>query len=163
MPTQSPSFKNPLSLWADIALKTSEMLWSSASVIQMRSTRMAAHGVQPNASDVREMQLMGQEKLSAGAAAGNAMFAQMQRTNALLLQQFMEQSAKGLSAWLSFAGSRTPAQAMARGRGWLEAAGRAGRTSAQLSDAVARVTGHGLAPVHRAATANARRLSRKKS
>ena len=60
-------------LWADVALTTSEMLVSSNSVIRIRTLRMAEHGMLPDASDMREMRLMSDEKLAAAGESGSAL------------------------------------------------------------------------------------------
>ena len=149
----------PFALWADVAFKTTEMMWSAASVIAMRTARMAAHGLQPNAADQRELQLMGQEKLAAATASGSAVFDQLQRTNWQLMQRALQNGAQSYCAWIALAGSRTPGQAFARGQSLLSATTRAAASGARLSDAAARVTQRGLKPIHSAATGNARRLS----
>jgi hypothetical protein len=59
-------------VWTDVALKTGEMLMSSSSVIQLRTQRMATAGLAPNANDIAEFQLMGQEKLDAASESGAA-------------------------------------------------------------------------------------------
>ena len=63
--TSAARLASPLMLWADVALKTQEMLLSSGSVIHMRTERMAKAGLAPTAADLAEFKLMGDEKLAA--------------------------------------------------------------------------------------------------
>ena len=58
-------FGNPFLAWTDLAWKIGEMSMASAQVIAHRTTRMAAAGPIPNASDRQEFRRMGQEKIEA--------------------------------------------------------------------------------------------------
>jgi len=155
-----PRFFNPLMLWTDVAFKTGEMLVSSSSVIQMRTRRMAEHGLQPNAADMREMQLMSEEKMAAASESSAAIASQLQITQDSLV--------RGTHQWLASAGalmalatSITPAQAVVRGEAFIAATTRAAATATQLSSAGARMAQRSLKPIHAKATSNARRLSSK--
>ncbi len=155
----SPRFFNPLLLWADVLLKTTEMLLSSSAVIQLRTQRMAAHGLAPTPADLRELQRMGNEKLSAGNASAAAMANQLHTTGFALAQRAVRRSAQSAEAWAALASSATPAQALTRAQSWVDATWRATATATQLSGAAARMAQRGLKPIHATATANARRLS----
>jgi len=113
---------NPWMLWADFALKSTEMLFASGQVIGSRVNRMASAGHNPSARDRKEFMLMGTEKLKAASDSSLAMTAAMTRL---------------WQPWLA-----------------------AGASMSKLSGAAAQVAAAGLQPVHAAATANARRLSR---
>lgn len=147
-------------LWADVALKTGEMLVSSSSVIQVRTGRMARHGLHPSPADLREMQLMGDEKMAAASESGAAMANQLNTTHHALLNRAVQQWLGSANALLALATSLTPAQALARGQAFVHTATRAAGTATQLSSASARIAQRGLKPIHAKATANARRLAR---
>jgi len=151
-------FFNPLMLWADVALTTSEMLVSSNSVIRIRTLRMAEHGMLPDASDMREMRLMSDEKLAAAGESGSAIASQLHATHANLVQG-AEQWLLSASALMALATSATPAQAVRRSEAFVNATTRAAATITRLSSAGARITRRGLKPIHAKATSNARRLS----
>ena len=151
-------FFNPLMLWTDVALTTGEMLVSSNSVIRIRTLRMAEHGLLPDASDMREMRLMGDEKLAAASESGSAIASQLHATQANLVRG-AEQWLLSASALMALATSATPAQAVRRSEAFVHATTRAAATTSRLSSAGARITQRGLKPIHAKATSNARRLS----
>lgn len=116
--------------WAQLAWRTGEMWLASSQVIPIRLARMAAAGPNPGQRDRREFHKMGAEKLQ---AAGESVFAV-----ALAMQQAQLQF--WARCW----------------QGWLTPMQRGVAPHVQL----ARLASAALAPVHRAATANARRLNR---
>jgi len=93
-------------------------------------------GGSPSARDRAEFHRMGTEKVAAAAEAWNAMAVQALVENQKLALSFMQ------SFWFP----------------WLRPSSRS--ASRQLSNAALRVLGSGMAPIHRHATANARRLRR---
>ena len=115
--------------WAELALKTGEMLWASSQVIPLRLGRMAAAGPNPSRRDRIEFARMGPEKLQAGAESMLAAAAAWQQ---MQLRWWMQ-------LWMP----------------WLATGG-----SPSFGTQLARLHSVALAPVHRAATANARRLTR---
>lgn len=123
----------PLAPWLQLGTRTAEMLLASGQVIAMRVTRMAAAGASPTARDRKEFLRMGSEKLQAGAQSTLAVAAQWQAMGWQLW-------ARGWQQWLALLGG---------------AAARAVPLHAQLP----RLAQAALAPVHRTATANARRLA----
>lgn len=157
--TSAARLANPLMLWADVALKTQEMLLSSGSVIQMRTERMARAGLTPSAADLAEFQLMGNEKLAAAGESGVAMVKQWHNSHVSLANRALQQWFLSAGAFLSMAGSITPAQAAVRGDAFVKATTRAASTAGQLSGAAVRIAREGLKPIHAAATSNARRLA----
>ncbi len=159
MPNTSPRFFNPLMIWTDVALKTSEMLVSSGSVIQMRTSRMAEHGLRPSPSDMREIHLMSEEKLAAVTESGAAIANQLHTINYALVNRAVQQWFQSHLALWSLATSFTPAQAITRGQVFLDASTRVANTWSQLSSASARIAQRALKPIHAKATSNARRLS----
>jgi hypothetical protein len=97
---------------------------------------MMIAGASPSAHDRAELRLMGTEKVTAAAEAWNAMAVQALVENQKLALSFMQ------SFWFP----------------WLRPSSRS--TAKQLSNAALRVLGSGMAPIHRSATSNARRLRR---
>jgi hypothetical protein len=150
-------------LWADMALKTHEMLLSSGSVIQMRTERMAKAGLTPSPADLAEFQLMGDEKLAAAGEAGAAMARQWHSSHVSLTSRALQQWFLSAGAFLSMAGSITPAQAAVRGDAFVKATTRAVSTAGQLSGTAVRIAREGLKPIHAAATSNARRLAEQRA
>ena len=157
--TFSSRYFNPLMLWVDVALKTQEMLLSSGSVIQMRTERMALAGLTPNAADLAEFQLMGQEKLLAVSESSAAVTAQWQNTAASLLHRSVKHWFGGAAALVGLVTSVTPAQAAAHSHQLMSVSRQAAANATQFSSASARVVQRGLKPIHAKATANARRLA----
>ena len=162
-PRNALLFTNPFMLWSTFGLKMLQMSTAAAQVIAMRTTRMATHGLNPNAADRREMHRMGAEKVDAFSRAGTAL-----ATGAmpLLFGMAVQAWRTGFELWTAstrLAASRSIPQTMARQRqlaGTLmrgAAAAGHGATSA----ATARLAHRALAPGHRKAAANAKRLSKK--
>jgi hypothetical protein len=138
--------------------KMVELAVAAPQVIAARSTRMLAAGANPGAADRVEFSKMCSEK---GAAFWESLFAmsvQMARVN----QDYARAAA--LQWWRLWTTPwRLPtllwkAQAMPSA---MRAATRL-PTEAQRERAVSRLAAAGLAPIHKRATANARRLTRKR-
>jgi hypothetical protein len=155
----SPRFFNPLMLWIDVAVKTSEMLLSSGSVIRMRTERIARAGLTPSDADLAEFQLMGHEKLAAMSEAGAAMANQLHTTQFALLNRAVRHWLGGGVALFSLATSVSEAQAVTHAEALGSAAARSAVAVSQLSSAGARIAQRGLKPIHAKATSNARRLA----
>jgi len=153
---------NPFTLWTDLALKTGEMLAASAQVITHRTSRMVSAGTSPNARDRKEFTRMGLEKVEAAGESAWAMAQQMSRTQMELGIKAWQDMAHAGVAWMSVAGSRSLPQALAKQSHLVKSVARSAQSAQRLSDATARVTSRGLKPVHRKATANAKRLGRLK-
>jgi hypothetical protein len=155
----SPRFFNPLMLWADVAVKTSEMLLSAGSVIRIRTERMARAGLAPSESDLAEFQLMGQEKLAAASEAGAAMANQWHTTLFGLPNRAVRHLLGGGVALFSLATSVTADQAVTHAEALGNATTRSAAAVSQLTSASARIVQRGLKPIHAKATSNARRLA----
>jgi hypothetical protein len=123
---------NPFFLWADIALKTTEMMVASGQVITHRVDRIARAGANPSARDRKEFTLMGTEKAK---AAGDAAFA------------------VGMQAWQQWFTACMGMALPATARGRKRAMSRASTNAARLTQAA-------IGPYHRASRANAKRLAR---
>ena len=133
MATRRPRKTPPL------ARQAAELAVAVPQVIVHRLTRLALAGPAPSARDRREFRRMGAEKAAAFAESWNAMAQQaLEATPALALSC--------LRAFGSPARAKASAQSATR----------------QVGRAVAAIVQAGLAPVHRRAVANAKRLSRTK-
>ena len=154
---------NPFLLWTSLGVKTLQMSAAAAQVIALRTTRMAAHGANPDAADKREMHRMGAEKVDAFSRAGAALATGAVPLMAGMAMQASRAGFETFNALTQLATSRTMAQTLARQRQLATALMGAGTASGQAaaSSATARLAHRALAPVHRKATANAKRLTKK--
>ena len=123
-----------------LARKAAELAIAAPQVVAHRVTRLALSGPALSERDRKEFHAMGAEKAEAFSQAWNAMFAQAARSNQSLA-----------SAWLR-------ALVSPPGKG----AATATHLAAQWQGAALSVLGKGMAPVHRKAVSNARRLARTK-
>ena len=131
MATRRPPKTPPL------ARQAAERAVAVPQVIAHRLTRLALAGPAPSARDRQEFRRMGAEKAAAFAESWNAM----------ALQAFEANQTLALSFLRAFGSPARPKASAA------SAARRVGR-------AVTGIVQAGLAPVHRCAVANAKRLSR---
>jgi hypothetical protein len=157
-----PSLFNPAVLWADLALKATEMMVSSAEVIGNRVDQIARAGANPSPRDMREIVLMGSEKVKAATESGLAVATRMQSQNLQMFTRAWQQWLTSLGAFAALASSRTFGEALARQNSLFNALSRSGRTHAQISGDTARLAHAAMKPVHAASTANAKRLRRAK-
>jgi hypothetical protein len=123
-----------------LAIQAAELAVAAPQVVAHRVARMAIAGASPSARDRKEFHRMGAEKLAAFHESWNAMALQALRANQRLALSFMR------SLWYPWGGTRPSVSA----------------TSKQLNHAVLGLLGTGMAPVHRRAVANAKRLGRNK-
>ena len=158
-----PSLFNPFLLWADFAVKSTEMLTASGQVITSRVGQLARAGANPRPRDMREIVRMGSEKVQAAGESGLAVATRLQQTHYALLARAWQQWFASLGAMNSLATSRSFGEALARQHRLFTAFSRSGRTQALISSDAARLAGAALKPVHAASTANAKRLARAKS
>lgn len=146
--------------WAALAARNLEMLGASASVINHRLTRLAFAGPNPSARDRREFHRMGQEKLEAAAESWTAMTLRTMSSGPQIGMQVFQYWLRTMQSYAGLA-ARPPATYAAAHTAWLGAAMQGSSTLArQNMDALATLAQHGLKPVHRRATANARRLAK---
>jgi hypothetical protein len=131
--------------------KSLELAIAAPAVVALRSAGMIAAGAKPRARDRREILRMGSEKAQAFGESWFAMMAHMQR----------EQMAAGFALWRYWqslwlapwqlrVGNRLPGSRTQRA--WAR----------RMANSAASVLDRGLAPLHRTATANARRLARRR-
>ena len=118
-----------------VVRQAAELAVAVPQVIAHRLTRLALAGPTPSARDRKEFQLMGAEKAAAFAESWNAM-----------AQQALEATPTLASSFLRAFGSPARAKASAK----------------FATRQVVAIVRAGLAPVHRRAVANAKRLSRTK-
>ena len=123
-----------------LTVKATELAFAVPQVVAHRVTRMALSGRTLSARDRKEFELMVAEK--------NAAF--IESWNAMAVQAVLANQALAASFFKSFF-------TVAQGKK-LSAA----RSAAQFQRAALKVLGKGLVPVHRKATANAKRLARTK-
>jgi hypothetical protein len=114
-----------------------ELAFAVPQVVAHRVTRMAIAGPAPSARDRKEFDLMSAEKTAAFNESWNAMAVQAMRANQALAVSMLR------SLWM-------PGKASASA------------VTTQLQNAALGVLGKGVAPVHRKAVANAKRLARTK-
>jgi hypothetical protein len=164
MKSRQPSpFANPFLLWGTLGVKAMQMSTSAAQVIAIRSTRMATAGLNPTAADKRENSRMVTEKVDALSRAGHALATGAAPLLAGMAGQAFRTSLDLFNAATHLAASRTLPETMVRQRHLADTLMRstASARHGAASDATARLAHRALAPVHRKATANARRLTRK--
>ncbi len=152
-------YANPFLLWSTLGVKAIEMSTAAAQVIAIRTTRMAAHGLNPNAAERREMTRMGAEKVDAFSRAGQALATGALPLVAGMAGQAWRTSLDLVHASTRLAASRTLPQTLARQRKLADTLMRHAPVAA--SKATAQLAHRALAPVHQKATANARRLTKK--
>lgn len=128
-----------------IGMQTAEMMLAVPQVVAHRLGRIQSAGKDTTARDRREFQLMGEEKFAAFGESWEQMTLQMLKANQQMAQTWA-------AVW--FAPLRIPTSAAARRS--------LTRAAAQAQGSALSVMGSGLAPVHRRATANAKRLGRVK-
>jgi hypothetical protein len=158
-----PVLFNPFPLWTQLAIRTVETLAASGQVITSRVGQISRAGANPNARDRREMILMGSEKVKAATQSGLAVATRLQSANLQLFTRAWQQWFASLGAMNALGTSRSVGEALARQNRLLQALSRSGRTTSRLSGDAARLASAALAPMHRASTANARRLTRVKA
>lgn len=118
--------------------QAAELAWAVPQVVAHRLTRLALAGPLPSARDRKEFEGMVQEKQQAFSQAWQAMAVQTLRAQQQLGLSFLQQLGQPMR--------------------WR--AGLAPPGLAQLQRAALGILGQGLAPVHRKAVANAKRLAR---
>ena len=123
--------------------QATELMFAVPQVVAHRLGRL--NNARPSARDRREFHLMSSEKVAAFGESWKQMAVQMLKANQQMAQVWA-------SAWSS--PLRISSNAATRKSFW--------RAAAQMQGATLQVLASGLVPVHRQATANARRLGRVK-
>lgn len=125
---------------ASLVTQLAELSFAAPQVVAHRVARMAQAGPTPSSRDQKEFQLMVSEKTTAFSQAWSAMALQAAAANHALALSFFK------SFRLPF-GHKPPSAAAA---------------ASQIQRAATSVLSKGVAPVHRKAVANAKRLARTK-
>lgn len=123
-----------------LAVTAAELAFAVPQVVAHRVTRMVLSGPQLSARDREEFGLMVAEKNAAFGESWQAMARQAVVANQALAASFFQ-------SFLSVASGGRPSPAL---------------SATQLHKAALGIMGKGLAPVHRTAVANAKRLARTK-
>ena len=123
--------------------QTAELMTAAPQVVAHRITRMALAGNKPSASDQREFHLMSAEKVDAFGESWRAMGLQLWKSQSQLAASMMQ----GWGAGASAGAALSPL----------------GPFAAAWQAATLDILSQGMRPVHRRATANAKRLGRKRS
>lgn len=162
MPRKKPytGLNNPFLLWAELAIKTGEMMLASAAVIDHRTRRMRAASSPPSARDRREFGVMRDEKLKVAGQAAQAMATQFLTMDPLVWVRAYRQMVAVATAVMSLAASRTLDQFVERQVRLMRTLNESIAPMFALSAATARLAQRGLTPIHSRATANARRLGK---
>ena len=125
---------------SSVAVQAAELALAAPQVIAHRLARIALAGPRLSERDRKEFALMVAEKNAAFGEAWQAMASHGARANQALAASFFQ-------SFLGVAHGKRPSPA---------------RSAAQLHHAALGVLGKGLAPLHRKAVANAKRLGRTK-
>ena len=120
--------------------KNVELALAVPQVMAHRLTRMVLADQNLSSRDRKEFNQMSHEKLTAFNASWQAMFTQTMHVNQMLCTSFIR------AMWSPWWGGQSAANAF----------------SSQLNNAALSIMDKGLAPVHRTATANAKRLAKTK-
>jgi hypothetical protein len=134
---------------------------ASAQVIAHRTSRLAAAGPLPNASDRQEFTRMGQEKFEAATASVHAIAAHAVAMNLEFGASMFRLMVTGTAAFVSLAGSRTVEEFNTRYTKLAETLSHSAQTTAELYRSATQLARRGLKPIHARATANARRLGKR--
>ena len=132
--------------------RSTELACATPSVIAMRMARMLEAGTAPTAADRREMNRMVSEKVQAFTQSFVAVALSQQRAQ---FEWWTAATRSAYAAWLMpwSATMFVPGRSRRPQRSAVE----------RLLRSQAQVLASGLAPLHRAATANARRLARRRT
>lgn len=138
--------------------KVAELAIAAPQVVAIRTARMLAAGANPGAADRAEFSQMGTEKVQAFSESMFAIGAQIVRTNQEYARTAASQWWRLWTTPWGLAASRPASQALGslpRTAGLIP-----GPIRSQRQRAMSKLVEAGLTPVHKRATANARRLGR---
>ncbi|WP_082385035.1 phasin family protein [Brevundimonas sp. AAP58] len=141
------------------AANGADMMRAASEVIAARITILADGLADPMKADIREMSLMGTEKLEAMGASATALAGAMGDLTARVSASAMEEMGHAASAASAMAAAKTPQAALLAQMSW--AMGWWSRASSQalsVNAELLKAQSEALKPIHAAATANARRL-----
>jgi hypothetical protein len=144
-------------------MKLGETYVAAGAVIGHRTVLGAAALTDPLHADHAEFALMSSEKIAAFTSAGQALLDDVETIGRETANFWVSQAVAGLRATLGMAFARSAASALAAQQRWVtETALRTQNYATRVTSLGAGLSGSALAPVHAAATGNARRLAGKK-
>lgn len=147
---------------AATAMKASEAVGAAASVIAARAELAALHCAQPTVETGVEMGLMVTEKLGAFSEAGAAVAAGAADIAGRGARFAAQEAAEAGKAWMQLAACKTPVELMTVQTQLLTGfLGRSYAYSLGVNASAARTGEKAIAPVHKAVTANEKRLGKK--
>jgi hypothetical protein len=150
-------YLEPFRLWSAVAWKVGEMMLASAQVIGYRSRQS------PGAANARELALMSGEKVAAGAESAQAVVFDSMMLGQKLGAMAVRQMSANMAAFMSLMTSRSVGQSVSRHSRIVQDTLRDSAVAgSQLSRSGARMVQKSLKPMHSRATANARRLGKKR-
>lgn len=140
-----------------------ELMLASARTIGARTAMMAEAAGDPVGWANPEFSLMGREKVTAFAAAGDAVASGYGALQDAWASWIWGQAGNTVTAMAALGRCRTPMEAVAVQRRYAErTAANAAAAGAKLAEAGVRLAGAGVAPIHKVAAANAKRLGRRR-
>lgn len=138
-----------------------EMMRAASDVIAARMAILAEGFANPMKADVREISLMGTEKMEAMSASAAAVASTLGELAARSSKSAMDEMGHAARAASAMATAKTPPGAasaqMAWAMGWWS---RASTQMLSLNTELLKAQAEALKPIHAAATANARRLKK---
>ena len=138
-----------------------EMLRAASDVITARMTLMAEGMANPMKADMREMSLMGTEKVEAMSASATAVAASLGDVAARVSKSAMDEVGHAQKAASAIATAGSPQAAAAAHYSYAVAWwGRAAGQMLTLNTELLKAQADALKPIHSAAVANAKRLKR---
>jgi len=146
---------------ASTALSGGEMMKAAGDVINARLEIMAAGMADPRKVDLKEMSLMGSEKVEALSASASAMAKTLGDIGGRLGSGVMNEAGHASKAATSIASAATPVAAMQAQYDY--AVGWWGRAAAQmltLNSALLKGQAAAIRPIHKTAVDNAKRLKK---
>lgn len=158
-----PTLFNPFLQWADMAMKTTEMMVSSGQVIGERVDEIARAGANASPRDFKELTQVGGDKVSAATETGVEAMTRMQMASYELLTRGWQQWFASVGAITSLFGSRTFGEALSRQDRLFDSLGKASpanQLAQQVTDAAPkRQSAHARRParVSRSRTAASKR------
>ncbi|MDP3404710.1 MAG: phasin family protein [Brevundimonas sp.] len=143
------------------AANSGEMLRAASDVIAARMTLMAEGLANPMKADMREMSLMGTEKMEAMSASATAVAASLGDVAARVSQSAMDEVGYAQKAASAIASAGTPQAAAAAHYSYAVAWwGRAAGQMLTLNTELMKAQADALKPIHSVAVANAKRLKK---
>jgi hypothetical protein len=147
---------------AATAARSAELAMASAQVVAARLALMGGAPAVAGVDAAAEIARMTPEKIEAFTAAGAAMAGHMGTMAARGARAIADEGAHAVQACADLAAARSPMEvALAQGRYLTAMLARASTGAVAMTALATRLQADALSPIHRTATANARRLGRR--